>query len=73
MTWLEDSARLALQRARSTHQDSGYNSFSRRHAVPDLPAPAPAHIYCIAAIFWASQELAVTYNWQELVTERLLR
>ena len=73
LQWLEDSAQLALQRARSAHQDSGYNSFPRRHTTPDLPAPAPAHIYCIAAILWSSQELAATYNLEELVTDHLLR
>ena len=73
LQWLEDSAQLALQRTRAAQQDSGYNSFPRRHAAPDLPAPAPAHIYVIAAILWSSQELAVTHNLSELVTDHLLR
>ena len=63
--WLEDSARVAL------HQHHGDTA-----TVPDdqrLPAPALAHVHCVATVIWACHEMAVNYDLSQILTPNLLR
>ena len=67
--WLGDSARTALQKA---HVGSTEGSQHYSLAV-DLSTAAPAHVHCVAAILWNSQEKHVGYNLFDLVSLDLLR
>ncbi len=72
LDWLGDSARVALQRNSMDSAPSHYPT-SRLGSAADLPNPAAAHVHCVAAILWQSQDLPVTYDLPSLVTRDLLR
>jgi len=67
--WLGDSARTALQKAHGGLAE-GYHHYG----LPvDLSTAAPAHVHCVAAVLWNSQEKHVGYNLFDLVSMDLLR
>ncbi|XP_013417535.1 baculoviral IAP repeat-containing protein 6 [Lingula anatina] len=72
--WLGDTARVALQKIGNI-SDDGYRPSPRDTltlTAEGLPNPAPAHIHCIASVFWHSQELTLNYNLGDILTKELL-
>ncbi|XP_062620865.1 baculoviral IAP repeat-containing protein 6-like [Saccostrea cucullata] len=70
LSWLKDSARLALQRS-SLSTSEGYRRVQQE--LSSLPSPAPSHIQVVSAILWQSNDLPVEYDLGGLVTRELVR
>ncbi|CAH1791767.1 unnamed protein product [Owenia fusiformis] len=72
LQWLGDSARIALQKS-AIYPDDGWRESPRETSSFEiLPSPAAAHVHCIAALLWHSQELGVVYDLHQVVTRDLL-
>ncbi|XP_062579414.1 baculoviral IAP repeat-containing protein 6-like [Saccostrea cucullata] len=69
LSWLKDSARLALQRS-SLSTSEGYRRVQQE--LSSLPSPAPSHIQVVSAILWQSNDLPVEYDLGGLVTRELV-
>jgi len=78
LDWLGDSARVALQKSRSTYPDASTDRFHSTSSVPrmsgiGLPTPAVVHVHVVATILWKSHEFMDTFNVKEIITKELLR
>ncbi|XP_067680641.1 baculoviral IAP repeat-containing protein 6-like isoform X2 [Haliotis asinina] len=67
LQWLGDSGQQAVQKNAGGGNDSGREAGGCMW-LSNLPNPAPAHVHCIAAVLWQSQELQVQYGLSDIIT-----
>ncbi|XP_041353670.1 baculoviral IAP repeat-containing protein 6-like isoform X2 [Gigantopelta aegis] len=72
LQWLNDSAQAALQKSTAA-EDGNYPSALGDASWYPLPNPAAAHVHCVSAILWQSQELPVSYDLGQLLNKELVR
>lgn len=72
LQWLGASSQQAVQKNAGGGSDPGREAGGCMW-FSTLPNPAPAHVHCIAAVLWQSQELPVPYSLADIITMDLVR
>lgn len=71
LQWLSDCAQMAVQQNAIFSHDNYATSTHLRSSL-NQPNPAPAHVHCIAAILWQSQEIPVAYDLSAIISRGLV-